>query len=373
MIFDLLYIVSYGLGTVVGITLFLLPIALIIFLIVWLVRRSKKKKQSVQPRVENSSTANHCQEYQYTTENNTAQNKDFLRQQKAQEKQQRKQAKEKARAEKERAKAEARAAKEQERRRAEELRNLEKLKEAELLQKINSLNIQYPLIQKFHGLEFTYNCKSKREYESIDLDIAAIEYLRSHPEELEFYNDVVLPNAKNQIKYERAFKEQIEPYTSKSSILKKKRRKGQIGMSGFVVISYVYKDRITRKRKEDRRVEVFKSLDKVYQDVKNGVVRKEEKERFAKEQRAAMTPSLRYDILQRDGFRCQLCGATQADGAKLHVDHIIPVSKGGKTVPENLRTLCEECNIGKGAKIEDDSAHSNRVVGATIGAIHNNL
>lgn len=86
-----------------------------------------------------------------------------------------------------------------------------------------------------------------------------------------------------------------------------------------------------------------------------------------------MTPSLRYDVLKRDGFRCQICGATQADGVKLHVDHIIPVSKGGKTEINNLRTLCEECNVGKGAKIEDEEAYRNRVVGATIGSIHNNL
>ena len=63
-----------------------------------------------------------------------------------------------------------------------------------------------------------------------------------------------------------------------------------------------------------------------------------------------MTPSLRYKIMQRDGFRCRLCGASAADGAKLHVDHICPVSKGGKTEPDNLRTLCERCNLGKSAR-----------------------
>lgn len=79
---------------------------------------------------------------------------------------------------------------------------------------------------------------------------------------------------------------------------------------------------------------------------------KPEQERFVAQQRRLMTDSLRYDVMQRDGFRCQLCGATAADGYKLHVDHIIPVSKGGKTEMGNLRTLCERCNMGKGAKIE---------------------
>ena len=64
-------------------------------------------------------------------------------------------------------------------------------------------------------------------------------------------------------------------------------------------------------------------------------------------ERAKMSQSLRYNILQRDGFRCQICGASAAQGAKLEVDHIIPVSKGGLTIPQNLRTLCESCNRGK--------------------------
>ena len=69
-------------------------------------------------------------------------------------------------------------------------------------------------------------------------------------------------------------------------------------------------------------------------------------------ERAKMSESLRYDILKRDGFKCKICGASQADGVKLHVDHIIPVSKGGKTEPSNLQTLCSRCNIGKSNKMD---------------------
>lgn len=69
-------------------------------------------------------------------------------------------------------------------------------------------------------------------------------------------------------------------------------------------------------------------------------------------ERSQLSRSLRYDILKRDHFRCVLCGASSRDGVKLHVDHIVPVSKGGRTVPENLRTLCEHCNIGKSDKFD---------------------
>ena len=71
-----------------------------------------------------------------------------------------------------------------------------------------------------------------------------------------------------------------------------------------------------------------------------------------KAERQRVTEKLRYQVMRRDGFRCQLCGATQADGVKLHVDHIIPISKGGTSDIENLRTLCDRCNRGKGDQIE---------------------
>jgi len=56
---------------------------------------------------------------------------------------------------------------------------------------------------------------------------------------------------------------------------------------------------------------------------------------------------LRALVLMRDGARCQLCGAEARDGAKLHVDHIAPWSKGGATALSNLRVLCHVCNIAK--------------------------
>lgn len=58
---------------------------------------------------------------------------------------------------------------------------------------------------------------------------------------------------------------------------------------------------------------------------------------------------LRAKVLIRDSCICKMCGASPAKCADtvLHVDHIIPWSKGGETVEENLQTLCEVCNIGK--------------------------
>jgi len=72
------------------------------------------------------------------------------------------------------------------------------------------------------------------------------------------------------------------------------------------------------------------------------------KEAKSKEQRKGIMPKLRYKIMQRDGFKCVLCGRNQKDdGAKLVLDHIIPVVSEGKNEESNLRTLCQECNTGK--------------------------
>lgn len=70
-------------------------------------------------------------------------------------------------------------------------------------------------------------------------------------------------------------------------------------------------------------------------------------------QRALMTSRLRALIKQRDGYACRTCGVSVAQEPHLllEVDHIVPVSKGGLSVPENLQTLCWKCNRTKGAKI----------------------
>lgn len=57
---------------------------------------------------------------------------------------------------------------------------------------------------------------------------------------------------------------------------------------------------------------------------------------------------LRFEIFKRDNFTCQYCGRNvKEDKIKIHCDHIIPRSKGGKNILENLTTACEECNLGK--------------------------
>lgn len=75
------------------------------------------------------------------------------------------------------------------------------------------------------------------------------------------------------------------------------------------------------------------------------------REYYHKNQRKLMTKELRQEIINRDNYTCQICGKYMPDGVGLHVDHIIPISKGGKTVPSNLQVLCSKCNGRKSDKV----------------------
>lgn len=58
---------------------------------------------------------------------------------------------------------------------------------------------------------------------------------------------------------------------------------------------------------------------------------------------------MRFIVMKHDNFKCCMCGRSPATtpGLELHIDHIIPWSKGGETVIDNLQTLCSDCNLGK--------------------------
>lgn len=65
--------------------------------------------------------------------------------------------------------------------------------------------------------------------------------------------------------------------------------------------------------------------------------------------RKGLPRGLRGKLLEEAGYKCALCGCGPSThkGLYLEVDHIIPVCRGGKNTPENLRILCQECNDDK--------------------------
>lgn len=65
-------------------------------------------------------------------------------------------------------------------------------------------------------------------------------------------------------------------------------------------------------------------------------------------------PALKYsrkNIHSRDSYTCQYCGSQK----NLSIDHILPVSRGGKSTWENTVTACMRCNSKKGSRTPEEA------------------
>ncbi|MCK6621902.1 MAG: HNH endonuclease [Calditrichaceae bacterium] len=61
--------------------------------------------------------------------------------------------------------------------------------------------------------------------------------------------------------------------------------------------------------------------------------------------------SLRRKVAEQAEYRCGYCQTAQAySGVQLHVEHIIPLAAGGRTIESNLWLACALCNSYKGAR-----------------------
>jgi len=61
--------------------------------------------------------------------------------------------------------------------------------------------------------------------------------------------------------------------------------------------------------------------------------------------------NLRRAVIDRDGLHCVFCDEDLTD-KEIHLDHIIPESRGGPTTYNNLQVTCRKCNTSKGTLTE---------------------
>ena len=61
----------------------------------------------------------------------------------------------------------------------------------------------------------------------------------------------------------------------------------------------------------------------------------------------------RKNILMRDHYQCQYCGASGGAG-ELTLDHVLPRSRGGPSSWENLVAACRRCNNRKGDRLPEE-------------------
>lgn len=67
--------------------------------------------------------------------------------------------------------------------------------------------------------------------------------------------------------------------------------------------------------------------------------------------RKAISPTKRRNVYERDYYACRYCGARQ----NLVIDHVTPVSRGGRNTLDNLVTACAECNSRKHDRSPDEA------------------
>lgn len=96
----------------------------------------------------------------------------------------------------------------------------------------------------------------------------------------------------------------------------------------------------------------------------NGIGNKEQCQEYLKEtkrqkarqsnpqarKRAWLPFELRQQVAAKNKYKCQSCGRSTHE-VKLHVDHVVPLAKGGTDDISNLCLLCQYCNLRKGSKV----------------------
>lgn len=260
---------------------------------------------------------------------------------------------------------------EEENRRKEEEERLEKKKSRNYVRKHSipykemlELNKQYPFHKFKKTINFSYKCKSLNNFKFFDFENAIIYILQNNESNALEFLDKADQNKTNFEDYTKKILEIInnsdylpenceidkEQFVDiQKELINEKTLKPQTTISFNVAA--IYTSPKGRKRYREDRIFEQKELVQLLEKSQQILIDKEKYTHDVKVERSKMTPTLRYQILLRDNFRCQICGASAKDGAKLHVDHIIPVSKGGKTIESNLQTLCDRCNFGKSNKL----------------------
>ena len=129
---------------------------------------------------------------------------------------------------------------------------------------------------------------------------------------------------------------------------------------------YYLKNResIVAKRKARRQTPEFKAKMREYQQKYNALnphkTREGARRRRARVRNVETRPYSEAEVLEKYGLLCHICGVTidvdaprkQGEGDAwhmgLHIDHVVPISKGGSDTLDNVRPAHAICNLRKG-------------------------
>lgn len=208
----------------------------------------------------------------------------------------------------------------------------------------------------FYSWEYSKTLDSKQQFDRFDPENYLMGVLYESSDEYERWIDTVEQNEGLYREYKEGLADIPESEYEKESWRKAEsklfeKEKLQLGAPPTVTIEWSYVSPAGRNHYYDDEVYTVEEVKVFLEESLAAAKKRSSRQARIRHERALMTDSLRYDVLKRDNFTCQICGSTAQDGVKLEVDHIIPVSRGGRTEMSNLQTLCERCNRGKRDKV----------------------
>lgn len=226
---------------------------------------------------------------------------------------------------------------------------------------IKNLNSKWQFKNFEKKQRYKRECNSKTQFDNFNIDNHMLLTIEDSPDYFMGLVKAVEYNRKIYFKYENLYNDILNNLLEKYN--KRQTNNSLIDITELKKIEINHCTQLKLNANVDFLIELIvcykspqgkndysKSFQFTYNSIKNYLeefFKRQKNKQSSVYQRQLMTPKMRYNIMKRDGFKCVICGRSQNDGAKLHVDHIKPVSKGGKTEESNLRTLCDMCNLGK--------------------------
>lgn len=183
--------------------------------------------------------------------------------------------------------------------------------------------------------------------ESYMLETGSIYVFRQHHEKVQLWKEMTKSKAERSLLRKRRMRQFQETVDDENEFVFRFNR----SQTRYRQVNYV-KHPYTVNVVSDTYGCSYEDLEAMYDSLRSIGFETTSRRYFRKNQRSLMTQELRRKIMERDDYTCQICGKRMPDLVGLQIDHIVPVSKGGKTIPSNLQVLCSVCNQSKSNKMD---------------------
>ncbi|ATZ21789.1 HNH endonuclease [Mesoplasma tabanidae] len=223
-------------------------------------------------------------------------------------------------------------------------------------ERFKELNARHIVLQFNH-----FN--GKKTYDNFCLYSACYNYLYENEIQIRNIVGTIIANRQFKKEYEKEINESFAQtnleiiLTSKIKPKKFYKYEKEIYFSNYMKPAVDFninlsKGYVTPAGRNSYRENMIKTFEQIFDMLES--VEKEKAKRSSEEfrrryERSLVSDRVRIQILNRDNLTCQVCGESKKNDSSLvlHIDHKVPIAKGGNSDLSNLWTLCKRCNLGK--------------------------